>query len=518
MISNKNIKSRILKSILLFVYMLFGLISFSQTIPNLVNNYSFEDTIKCPISAGQVNFSKYWFDPTGGSSDYFNSCAYSHTLSLPNATIVAVPQNMGGYQFPRTGNAYCGFATYANGFSNGREYIKNRLKYSLTNSKTYCVTFYVNRVDSCTFASANIGAYFSNDSMMGPAPPYLINVTPDIEETTIINDTVNWVQVQGTYLSNGNYNFITIGNFRDDANTAFSQTKPISSNPINYFKHLSYYHIDDVSVVEINPATAAIKDSLISRCFMDSVILGTDSTEFATYTWQSTAAGLAALSCTNCPNPSAKPLVTTKYYLTKQQCSATTIDSVTVVVLTPTTQANAGNDANLCPNDILQLGTADSAAFVSYSWQFIGNSSLSCTNCAMPLANVQETTEFILQRTECNVITTDTVNVIIDLCDITIPTVFTPNADEVNDVWKFKLPTGAKLNELNIYNRWGLLVYSVNSSQLSPNSERSTLNLQWDGYTTAGIACTEGVYFYTLSYTDKKGEAQNLKGFVSLFR
>lgn len=286
----------------------------SQVIYNLVNNHSFEDTVKCPFNGAQVNFSKYWFDPIAiGSPDYFNSCANSSS----STSIISVPQNMTGYQLPRTGNAYCGFVTYANVFSNGREYIKNRLKHSLANSKTYCITFYVNRADSSTFASANIGAYFSNDSMMGSAPPYLINVPPDIEETVIINDTVNWIQVQGTYLANGNYNFITIGNFRDDINTLFFQTKPPSSNPFNYFANLSYYLIDDVSVIEINSANAATKDTLFSRCVSDSVILGTDSTEFATYSWQSTAAGLAALSCINCPNPIAKPQVNTKYYLTK---------------------------------------------------------------------------------------------------------------------------------------------------------------------------------------------------------
>ena len=105
----------------------------------------------------------------------------------------------------------------------------------------------------------------------------------------------------------------------------------------------------------------------------------------------------------------------------------------------------------------------------------------------------------------------------------TIPTVFTPNGDGINDTWKFKLPTGAKLNEVNIYNRWGLLMYSLNSTQLqlipiAIGTETATLNIIWDGYTTAGIACNEGVYFYTLSYSDKKAETYNLKGYVSLFR
>lgn len=500
-----------LKRLLFCFFILTAFFGNTQVIQNLVNNYSFEDTIKCPWNAGQVNFSKYWFDPNFASSDYFNVCANSHTLSNPTSTRVCVPQNAVGYQFPKTENAYCGLVTYANSLSNGREYIKNRLRLPLTNSKTYCITFYISRSDSCTFASANIGAYFSNDSMMGTSPPYLINVTPDIEETTIINDTVNWVQVQGTYTANGSYSFMTIGNFRNDGNTVFSQTKPLSSNLINL--NLAYYYIDDVSVIEINSANAAIKDTLTNYCFLDSVQLGTDSTEFATYQWQSTPAGLAALSCTNCPNPIAKPTVTTKYYLTKQQCSATTKDSVTVVVLTPTTQANAGQDKVICIGESIQIGTQDSLKFTSYNWQFAG--SLSCTNCAMPFVNPTVSTTYIVQRTECASITSDTVRVVVDDCDptFTVPNVFTPNYDDVNDTWGINFSTvNTHITEfkMNIYDRWGLEVYSTNSELSTPNS-------RWDGTTVSGVQCSTGVYYYIITFK-KNGDEKKLTGHLSLFR
>lgn len=496
----------------------------SQAVLNLVNNWSFEDTLRCPNNAGQVYYSKHWFNPVlAGNPDYFNSCANSNTLISSSSTRIAVPQNDAGFQFPRTGNSFSGFATYVKSISSYREYIKNKLKTNTINTKSYCVTFYVSRSDSSTFASANIGAYFSNDSIISTSisPPYILNISPNIEELIILKDTLNWIKIENIYVANGNEYFLTIGNFRNDGGTAFIQTKPLTMSPIQL--NYSYYYIDDVSVVEINSANAATKDTLFSRCVSDSVILGTDSTEFATYTWQSTAAGLAALSCTNCPNPIAKPLTTTKYYLSKVQCSATTMDSVTVVVLTPSTQANAGQDKNICPNEIVSLGTQDSTAFVNYNWQFIGGSSLSCTNCATPLANIQQTTEFILQRSECGITTSDTVKVNIDFCDIIIPNVFTPNADNVNDVWKFKLPAGAKPGELNIFNRWGLLVYSINAEQfpaspITTNNESKNFIMQWDGYTTSGISCSDGVYFYTLTYTDKKSEVINMKGYVSLFR
>jgi gliding motility-associated-like protein len=62
----------------------------------------------------------------------------------------------------------------------------------------------------------------------------------------------------------------------------------------------------------------------------------------------------------------------------------------------------------------------------------------------------------------------------------------------------------------NIYDRWGLLI---------KNSELKTNNyVLWDGRTTSGEACSEGVYFYTLQYTDSNGDVHKKNGYVSLFR
>ncbi|MES2130800.1 MAG: hypothetical protein V4506_00540 [Bacteroidota bacterium] len=37
---------------------------------------------------------------------------------------------------------------------------------------------------------------------------------------------------------------------------------------------------------------------------------------------------------------------------------------------------------------------------------------------------------------------------------------------------------------------------------------RDSTFIEWDGRTTAGEACSSGVYFYVLRYTDAKGDNQ----------
>ncbi len=503
-----------LKKLLFCIFILFSFLSSSQSILNLINNYSFEDTVNCPFNAGQINYVKHWFNPVAiGSPDYFNSCVNSKTISIPTASRVGVPFNDVGTQSPRYGNSYAGIGTYVSNYPDTREYIKTKLKSNLKNNTIYCLTFFVSRSDSSIFATANIGAYFSNDSIISstPFPPSLITASPILEVTSVLNDTINWIPITNTISSTGNERFLTIGNFRNDATTTFTQTKPLYPHPVR--QSYAYYYIDDVSVIEINSANAGTNDTLYSRCVSDSVKLGTDSTEFATYVWQSTIAGLAALSCTNCPNPIAKPLVNTKYYLTKQQCSATTMDSVMVVVLTPTTTANAGNDKTICLGDVVQIGVQDSLAFTNYVWQ--NATTLSCTNCAMPFANPNITTTYTVQRTECTTITTDTVKIIIDDCDPTfvLPNVFTPNGDEINDTWGINFSTvNSHITnfKMSIYDRWGLLVYSTNPDVSTPKSK-------WDGRTTAGIECNAGVYFYVITFS-KNDEEQKLNEHLSLFK
>lgn len=89
---------------------------------------------------------------------------------------------------------------------------------------------------------------------------------------------------------------------------------------------------------------------------------------------------------------------------------------------------------------------------------------------------------------------------------ISIPNVFTPNADGSNDVFEV---TWVGLSGLHceIYDRWGLLIYQWDG-----------LTGKWDGKTTNGKFATDGVYYYVVHATTLQGEQRNLTGFVHLLR
>ncbi|MDO9187175.1 MAG: CotH kinase family protein [Bacteroidia bacterium] len=89
---------------------------------------------------------------------------------------------------------------------------------------------------------------------------------------------------------------------------------------------------------------------------------------------------------------------------------------------------------------------------------------------------------------------------------LTIPTVFSPNDDGVNDIFKVASQNMATIN-CKIYDRWGILV-----------NELTKLNEGWNGRTTSGLPCKVGVYFYVLTGMANDGTETNTKGFVQLLR
>ncbi len=93
-----------------------------------------------------------------------------------------------------------------------------------------------------------------------------------------------------------------------------------------------------------------------------------------------------------------------------------------------------------------------------------------------------------------------------DSSGITLPNFFTPNDDGINDIFK-PLARGLSSLKVSVYNRFGILVYDWN-----------TINGFWDGYTTAGILCDSGVYFYVLEATGFDGKSYKLKSYLNLFR
>lgn len=141
-----------------------------------------------------------------------------------------------------------------------------------------------------------------------------------------------------------------------------------------------------------------------------------------------------------------------------------------------------------------------------YTWT--PGATLSCTNCASPIANPTITTNYILtgyNSAKCKYNDTVQVCVVQDCGEMFVPNAFSPNLDGVNDVLYVK---GKCLKNLSfmIFNRWGEKVFETNDQKLG-----------WDG-TFNGELMNTGVFVYRLEGTTIDGESFSQKGNITLIR
>lgn len=112
----------------------------------------------------------------------------------------------------------------------------------------------------------------------------------------------------------------------------------------------------------------------------------------------------------------------------------------------------------------------------------------------------------------CSIDTTSfTINFINCDCNVFVPTGYTPNGDQLNDVFKPLIKctglSGSKGFQFSVYDRYGKMIYTT-----------THLNEGWNGSIHGSLAAT-GVYSWTLQYTDpntRRSERQH--GTVTLIR
>ena len=317
---------RKIKFILSFIIYFLSFIIYVNA-QNLVPNPSFEDYNNCtPIIDGpfmpSYNGLKNWINPTMTSPDYDNIC-YSISDSAFH-----VPQNIAGYQIPKTGVAYADIdvCTVNPSFHNW-EYIETKLVDSLLTGKKYCVSFYVSLADSMNYAIDNIGLYLS-DTLVSISTNYNLPFMPQIlnPQNLFLTDKKNWILISGEYIAHGGEKYITIGNFSDLNNT---NLKYVGNGTIDTNMDEVLYYIDDVSVYYCDTIYKAEAGMNKTICEGDSVQIGLPPNADCDYKWQPTT----TISNDSIANPWVKPTVTTTYYLQQIFMSNITTDSVKVTVI-----------------------------------------------------------------------------------------------------------------------------------------------------------------------------------------
>lgn len=263
---------------------------------------------------------------------------------------------------------------------------------------------------------------------------------------------------------------------------------------------------DDITIQEI-PYPKADAGPDVAICYDKSVKLYA-SIKGSSFTW-SPANGLTNA---NTLTPTAAPRKTTTYTLTvydtltKPNCPKPMIDYVTVKV-SPKVNAFAGNDTTVVIGQPLQL-TATGG--VTYTWQ--PSLWLDNANIYNPVATFLSGSTGItyqvraLDSNGCEGFDNITIKVFQTAPEIFVPSAFSPNGDNKNDVLHITVAGLKQFDYFRIYNRWGNMVFSTSEPSQG-----------WDG-NMGGYKQPPGTYVYIAQGVDYTGQHLFRKGTIVLIR
>lgn len=231
-----------MKRIIFSLLLGFSFFKIANTQTNLLQNPSFEhiQSKQSDWAKSDAQFSnniKYWASPTKGSPDIFsNDIEYSWAFKVQGL----------GKDTSHSGNNMVGITTFVHPScykKHKREYLHTRLTQAFEKGKKYQISFWI-KSPHRTLRSSHLGILFSKYDFFHNTEKRII-AQPQIVIDSVLN-LEQWTKIELTFISDDNYEILTLGNFASNKNTLYSA---ISKKP-SWF---AYYYIDDIEIIEIQP-------------------------------------------------------------------------------------------------------------------------------------------------------------------------------------------------------------------------------------------------------------------------
>jgi len=158
-----------------------------------------------------------------------------------------------------------------------------------------------------------------------------------------------------------------------------------------------------------------------------------------------------------------------------------------------------GLDTTICKGESLVLN-AENGFANAYNWS-TGATSASITIEEAGIYTVTLTTN------ECDLI--DSIDIQTETCPdiLNFPNVFSPNNDEFNNVFTAKEVSGIKSLDIQIFNRWGEKVFASTAK-----------DFKWNGENLSGNRVSEGIYYWTASYSDLESNQKETSGYITILK
>jgi hypothetical protein len=392
---------------IIVIFILISFLRFSLFGQNLVQNGSFETFISNTIPTSNTVDSLYSWSSANCSCDFMSSI-----IPLPCCT---TPNSTSGYQKTRTGKNYGRFVyySYANhtpqyGYT---ENFQVHLLDTLVSNKAYNIRAYLSLagrhgIHVNLYAFDSLG-FILSDTFITHQCVFPMSIEPDIIDTSgYYDDTLNWMEVGGTYIANGGEEYLLIGFQMSMSNSYNLPLVQFFGYPNGNVDNI--YYLDDVAIWPadtIPPPANAGQDTTI--CRGGKARLGTHNYSDYIYEWRPSI----TLSNDSGGLVWASPDTTTTYYLQATDDIYTkTMDSVTVFV------NNCGqNDTTVCIEQQFTIGSTNNP---NWNYQWTPSTGLSSDTVGMPLCSLlsNQSYQLLITNNSGDTIALDSTNLIVGSC------------------------------------------------------------------------------------------------------
>lgn len=223
-----------------------------DTAKELVRNGGFEDVSREPGTYDQLRLATGWRDATLGLADLFSPRASAKT--------VGIPVNDYGTIRPFEGGRYAGFCGwkadvkrnydaqdnedhFKPAWSAYSEYIKGELVEPLEEGATYELVFHVALAGNSDRSIMGLGAFLTGQDL-GYQHRKFMEESPQVYHEKVLEERNTWVEVRGTFVADGNEQFIILGVF---PYVGLVSKTMVDGNDNRY----AYYYIDGISLKRV---------------------------------------------------------------------------------------------------------------------------------------------------------------------------------------------------------------------------------------------------------------------------
>lgn len=176
---------------------------------------------------------------------------------------------------------------------------------------------------------------------------------------------------------------------------------------------------------------------------------------------------------------------------------------------------DAGQDRTIQLGDSTRLSAdiQNARGRVTFTWKAPYDSTLSCKTCPAPMSKPLFTIQYeVTARDSAGCLATDDLKVSVEKPRlVVIPTGFSPNDDNVNDILYVHGREGVKIKVFKIYDRWGEMVFAA--TDFKPNDPA----FGWDGK-FHGDPMNTGIFVWYIEVQYLDGATDAFKGNCTLLR